>query len=218
MVVFYLLIIVLIIIGLCYSGKRLFTWIATGETHETIEKPTEEYISEGTRMGLTPLEYLKYANDEIKKSRLNAMGYEKIKDKYKLVSLDDILFAEELDDEIKEELISDLHNYSCEEAEELCNTVKQEEKKAKLKEIKRRISKKTRKKYNISTEGREPIPEDVQHQVWNRDSGKCVKCGSREKLEFDHIIPFSKGGSNTARNLQLLCEKCNREKRDKIGG
>ena len=59
---------------------------------------------------------------------------------------------------------------------------------------------------------REPIPDDVKLFVWKRDGGRCVKCGSREKLEFDHIIPLSKGGSNTARNIQLLCEKCNREK------
>ncbi len=61
------------------------------------------------------------------------------------------------------------------------------------------------------------IPEDVQIFVWNRDHGKCVNCKSNEKLEFDHIIPISKGGSNTARNLQLLCEKCNRQKSNKIG-
>ncbi|GEM_PF-1038902 len=64
---------------------------------------------------------------------------------------------------------------------------------------------------------REPIPQEIQNIVWNRDGGRCVKCGSRENLEFDHIIPFSKGGSNTARNLQLLCEKCNREKSNSIG-
>jgi len=63
---------------------------------------------------------------------------------------------------------------------------------------------------------REPIPEEVRFGVWRRDSGKCVKCGSKVKLEFDHIIPVSKGGSNTERNIQLLCEKCNREKSDKI--
>tara|TARA_R100000789_G_C3017071_1_gene152681 strand:- start:1861 stop:2355 length:495 start_codon:yes stop_codon:yes gene_type:complete len=61
------------------------------------------------------------------------------------------------------------------------------------------------------------ISQKVKNQVWNRDNGKCVECGSNEKLEFDHIIPFSKGGSNTYRNIQLLCEKCNRTKSDKIG-
>jgi len=61
------------------------------------------------------------------------------------------------------------------------------------------------------------ISEDTKNQVWNRDKGKCVQCGSNEKLEFDHIIPFSKGGANTKRNIQLLCEPCNRRKSDKIG-
>ncbi len=68
-----------------------------------------------------------------------------------------------------------------------------------------------------TTLSREPIPQDVQDKVWNRDGGRCVKCGSNLKLEFDHIIPFSKGGANTYRNLQLLCEKCNRKKSNKIG-
>jgi 5-methylcytosine-specific restriction endonuclease McrA len=68
-----------------------------------------------------------------------------------------------------------------------------------------------------SNKKREAIPQDVQDKVWLRDGGKCVKCGSSENLEFDHIIPFSKGGANTYRNLQLLCEKCNREKSNKIG-
>jgi 5-methylcytosine-specific restriction endonuclease McrA len=59
---------------------------------------------------------------------------------------------------------------------------------------------------------REPIPDEVKICVWNRDGGKCVKCGSQMNLEYDHIIPISKGGSNTARNIQLLCEECNRKK------
>ena len=63
---------------------------------------------------------------------------------------------------------------------------------------------------------REPISEKVKMAVWRRDGGKCVKCGGREKLEFDHIIPLSKEGSNTVRNIELLCEKCNRTKGDKI--
>lgn len=61
------------------------------------------------------------------------------------------------------------------------------------------------------------ITQAVKDRVWNRDGGKCVQCGSNENLEFDHIIPFSKGGANTYRNIQLLCEPCNRSKSAKIG-
>jgi 5-methylcytosine-specific restriction endonuclease McrA len=71
---------------------------------------------------------------------------------------------------------------------------------------------------SIDREGRrELIPQDVMDSVWNRDGGRCTKCGSQENLEFDHIIPFSKGGANTYRNLQILCKKCNVEKSNKIG-
>lgn len=61
------------------------------------------------------------------------------------------------------------------------------------------------------------ISQNVKDKVWNRDQGKCIECGSNEKLEFDHIIPFSKGGSNTYRNIQLLCEECNRKKSNQLG-
>jgi 5-methylcytosine-specific restriction endonuclease McrA len=64
----------------------------------------------------------------------------------------------------------------------------------------------------LQSDGRQPIPDDVKMFVWQRDNGHCVKCGSNQNLEFDHIIPVSQGGSNTARNLQLLCEYCNRSK------
>jgi hypothetical protein len=59
---------------------------------------------------------------------------------------------------------------------------------------------------------RPTIPDDVKTAVWRRDEGRCVRCGSPEALEFDHVIPLAMGGSNTARNLQLLCEPCNRTK------
>jgi hypothetical protein len=61
-------------------------------------------------------------------------------------------------------------------------------------------------------QGREALSERVRHEVWRRDQGRCVDCGSRERLEFDHIIPLSRGGSNTARNIELRCEVCNRRK------
>lgn len=70
---------------------------------------------------------------------------------------------------------------------------------------------------STSRSGRKPIPQRVKDIVWNRDGAKCVECGSKENLEYDHIIPYSKGGSDTDRNLQLLCERCNRTKSNKIG-
>lgn len=59
---------------------------------------------------------------------------------------------------------------------------------------------------------RERIPDSVRLFVWQRDQGKCVRCGCNSKLEFDHIVPVIKGGSGTERNVQLLCEQCNRSK------
>ncbi len=67
-----------------------------------------------------------------------------------------------------------------------------------------------------ATYERPRIPEKVRIEVWRRDGGKCARCGSREKLEYDHIVPISKGGSNTARNIELLCESCNRSKSNNI--
>lgn len=61
------------------------------------------------------------------------------------------------------------------------------------------------------------IPTSVKQEVWKRDGGKCVTCGSTVNLHFDHIIPFSKGGaSNTADNIQLLCGTHNLQKHDHI--
>lgn len=61
------------------------------------------------------------------------------------------------------------------------------------------------------------IPTSVKLEVWKRDKGKCVNCGSSDNLHFDHILPFSKGGTSLkAENIQLLCARHNLEKRDKI--
>lgn len=64
---------------------------------------------------------------------------------------------------------------------------------------------------------RETIPQTVRVEVWQRDGGHCVECNSQEKLEFDHVIPVAMGGGNTSRNLQLLCETCNRRKGASLG-
>lgn len=63
---------------------------------------------------------------------------------------------------------------------------------------------------------REGIPSEVRRKVWHRDGGACQRCGSTEGLEFDHIVPVSRGGSNTEKNIELLCKTCNRQKSARI--
>lgn len=61
------------------------------------------------------------------------------------------------------------------------------------------------------------IPSWVKVEVWKRDQGKCRKCGTGAGLHFDHIIPYSKGGSSKdPENIQILCGRHNLEKRDNI--
>jgi hypothetical protein len=64
----------------------------------------------------------------------------------------------------------------------------------------------------LETPQRQSIPDEVKLFVWQRDGGKCIRCATDANLEFDHIIPLTMGGSNTARNIQLLCQDCNRAK------
>jgi HNH endonuclease len=53
---------------------------------------------------------------------------------------------------------------------------------------------------------RRSIPRAVKLAVWRRDGGRCVVCGAQERLHFDHIVPYSKGGTSVdAENIQLLC-------------
>ena len=60
------------------------------------------------------------------------------------------------------------------------------------------------------------IPSEVKRAVWERDRGQCVDCGSKQRLHYDHDIPFSKGGGNTVENIRILCQDCNLRKSDKI--
>ncbi|MGN2640552.1 TerD family protein [Nocardia takedensis] len=60
------------------------------------------------------------------------------------------------------------------------------------------------------------IPQEVKAEVWQRDGGRCVECGSGHYLEFDHVIPHSRGGATSPSNLQILCRSCNRAKGARI--
>jgi 5-methylcytosine-specific restriction endonuclease McrA len=42
--------------------------------------------------------------------------------------------------------------------------------------------------------------------------GKCRYCGCDGKMEVDHVIPLSKGGTNWPSNLVPACKTCNRKK------
>lgn len=59
------------------------------------------------------------------------------------------------------------------------------------------------------------IPQDMCMHVRARDKHRCRMCGSVQELQFDHIIPFSKGGDHSLENLQLLCRRCNIRKSDR---
>lgn len=56
------------------------------------------------------------------------------------------------------------------------------------------------------------IPNIVKKQVFERDKGRCTKCRSSYKLEYDHLKPFAEGGASTVENLRLLCFSCNQRR------
>ena len=61
------------------------------------------------------------------------------------------------------------------------------------------------------------IPTNIKLAVWKRDGGRCAICGATDELHFDHIVPFSKGGTSlVTANVQLLCARHNLLKHDHI--
>lgn len=67
-------------------------------------------------------------------------------------------------------------------------------------------------------ERRRLIPGWVKLAVWQRDGGQCAECGAADELQFDHVLPWSRGGTSlTPENVQLLCARHNREKSGRIG-
>jgi 5-methylcytosine-specific restriction endonuclease McrA len=63
------------------------------------------------------------------------------------------------------------------------------------------------------------IPRDVMLKVIRRDGQVCSKCRINvrdDEVEFDHLIPISRGGPTTPENLRVLCRQCNRAKGDAL--
>jgi hypothetical protein len=63
------------------------------------------------------------------------------------------------------------------------------------------------------------IPRDVMLKVVRRDNHICQECFqyvNDNEIEFDHIIPYSKGGPTNVENIRLLCRKCNRKKSNSL--
>jgi 5-methylcytosine-specific restriction endonuclease McrA len=63
------------------------------------------------------------------------------------------------------------------------------------------------------------IPKKIRREVRERDGNRCVyvdattgkRCDCERGLQYDHIVPFARGGaSNTSQNMRLLCPTHNR--------
>ncbi len=67
----------------------------------------------------------------------------------------------------------------------------------------------------IKIKKRKYVSDEIKEAVYERDNGACKSCGSKEQLQYDHIIPFSKGGNDEIENLQILCRSCNLAKSNK---
>ncbi len=55
---------------------------------------------------------------------------------------------------------------------------------------------------------RDRIGPRVRSEVWTRDEGSCVDCGSAERLGYEHVVPVRLGGSRAAANVELRCQPC----------
>jgi 5-methylcytosine-specific restriction endonuclease McrA len=59
----------------------------------------------------------------------------------------------------------------------------------------------------MTNAGEPVIPKLVQDEVWERDEGQCVKCGTKKDVAVHCIVPY---GMPTEANCQLLCAPCRR--------
>ena len=55
----------------------------------------------------------------------------------------------------------------------------------------------------------------IREKVFKIHGEKCLKCGSKENIQLDHIVPVAAGGLDEIKNLQPLCKACNSSKGSK---
>jgi len=68
-----------------------------------------------------------------------------------------------------------------------------------------------RKRWNRS-HGRPCITAMLRRAILHADRHRCLYCGARAALQFDHVFPYSLGGRASLWNLAVLCARCNRVK------
>lgn len=86
--------------------------------------------------------------------------------------------------------------YNLSEKGKICST----------KYVHKRLSRIRNSKFNLSS-------KDIELIFSKFDC--CVYCGSKERLTLDHVIPISKGGETSIKNLVVACQRCNTSKGDK---
>lgn len=55
---------------------------------------------------------------------------------------------------------------------------------------------------------------ELRAQIFAKNNGECVYCGTSENLTVDHMTPLHRGGAENISNYQPACRSCNADKRN----
>lgn len=69
---------------------------------------------------------------------------------------------------------------------------------------------------DVKIEPRVAFPPLLRQRLFDKAGNRCADCGTTERLTIDHILPLSRGGSNSPSNLQVLCSDCNASKGTRV--
>ncbi len=82
--------------------------------------------------------------------------------------------------------------------------------------VKAALTDRPRSKVTTATKKTRAIPARVRREGFERDAGQCRfvdcegrRCESTWKVEFHHRVPYARGGSHSAANIQLRCRAHN---------